>query len=84
MITSQENPRNKELNFLTWNLEGLKRNYLNLKHIMRTNKVDIAFLSEPKVFSHDAHKLMQHLSPDYSYYLNSDDKHDPDLPLSRS
>ena len=51
---------------------------------MNVNDVDMAFLSEPKVFSHDMQKFMRHFAPDYCYYLNSDDKHDLDLPLSRS
>ena len=51
---------------------------------MNVNDVDMAFLSEPKVFSHDMQKFMRHFAPDYCYYLNSDVKHDLDLPLSRS
>ena len=51
---------------------------------MNSYGVDIAFLSEPKIFAHDIQRFMQYLSPDYCFSLNSEDKYDQELPLSRS
>ena len=51
---------------------------------MHLNDVDVAFLSEPKVFSHDVNKFVQHFTHNFSFFLNSEDKHDLELPLSRS
>ena len=68
---------------ITWNIEGLGRNILNLKHFCTTNKPDLLFLSEPQVFQCDVAALMSHLSGSYMYSLNSLDKYELDLPLTK-
>ena len=71
------------LKSLTWNIEGLKRNYLNLKYFVDLRNPDFVFLSEPKVFCHDLHHIKDYFS-NYSFYLNSEDKYDQDLPLVKN
>ena len=39
------------------------------------------FLSEPQLFSFDLPRHMASIGDDYCAELNSDDKHDPELPL---
>ena len=51
---------------------------------MEFHGVDFAFLSEPKVFFHDINNFMQYFNHDYCFSLNSEDKYDLDLPLTRS
>ena len=68
---------------LTWNIEGLKRNYLNLKHFTDITNSDLIFLSEPKVFQNDLPCLVKYL-PNYKFYLNSEDIHDPEVPFAKN
>ena len=42
------------------------------------------FISEPNVFFCDLHNLVKYFSPKYSFSLNSDDKYDPELPITQS
>ena len=37
--------------------------------------------SGPEIFSNDVDLVMQYLRGEYCYYLNSEDKHDPELPM---
>ena len=69
---------------ITWNIEGLGRNILNLKHFCTTHEPDLIFLSEPQVFQCDVAALMSHFSGSYLYSLNSLDKYELDLPLMKS
>ena len=46
-------------------------------------KPSFVFLSEPQVFSCDVNTLMNTFAGSYKYVLNSEDSHDPDLPLDR-
>lgn len=41
------------------------------------------FISEPWIFQCDTESVLSPLSSDYSFHLNSEDKHDPELPLHR-
>ena len=45
---------------------------------------DFIFLSEPQIYKCDVERAMSFLKGEYSYYLNSSDIYDPDLPLIRS
>ena len=51
---------------------------------MTSHDVDIALLSEPKIFAHDVQRFMQFFRPDFCFSLNSEDRYDQELPLSRS
>ena len=68
------------LKIRTWNIEGLKRNVLNLKHFLETHSPDLVFLSEPQFFSFDLARYMAHLGNTYCAEVNSDDKQDSELP----
>ena len=69
---------------MTWNIEGLKRNVLNLKHFLDIHIPDLVFLSEPQAFSFDLKRHLDLLGDSYCAELNSDDKHDEELPLFRN
>ena len=66
---------------MTWNCEGLKKNVFNLKHFLEEHSPDLVFLNECQVFSFDMVRYMTLIGPGYCAELNSDDKHDNDLPL---
>ena len=68
---------------LTWNIEGLKRNYQNLKHFTDIINSDLIFLSEPKVFQNDLPCLVRYL-PNYKFYLNSEYIHAPEVPFVKN
>lgn len=72
------------LKFFTWNLEGLKRNIFNLKHLTDLVNPDLAFLSEPNVFSHDADSLMTTCMNKYNYSINSEDKYDQESAFTKN
>ena len=72
------------LKCLTWNCEGLKRNYLSLSDFACNLKPDLILLSEPNVFSHDLPHLMKYFTPQYKYYLNSEDRYDKELPFVKN
>ena len=66
---------------ITWNIEGWKRNFFNLKHFTDEFLPDIIFLSEPQSFQCDINTYFECFKGKYSYSLNSDDLFSPDLPL---
>ena len=66
---------------MTWNIEGLRRNIFNLKIFLDEHLPDFVFLSEPQLFSFDLPRHMASIGDHYCAELNSDDKHDPELPL---
>ena len=68
----------------TWNIEGLKRNIHSLKHFISEYRPDRIFLSEPQIFTPDIHATMQTVHGEYSFHLNSEDFHQPDLALDYS
>ena len=55
-----------------------------LKSVLSRSKPNFISLSEPQMFQCDAKQVMQHLEGEYCYHLNSDDLHDPELPLVKS
>ena len=69
---------------LTWNIEGIRRNHLNLKNFADLLQPDFMFISEPNIFSHDIHDLMKYFISNYNFFLNSEDKYDPELPLAKN
>ena len=69
---------------MTWNIEGFRRNTLNLTHYVNTYSPDFIFLSEPQIFSCDVANAMSFLRGEYVYSLNSSDKYEHDLPLLSS
>ena len=69
---------------LTWNIEGLKSSVFTLTDILSTEKPHLVFLSESQAFQHDAPILLKYSQGSYYYYLNSDDRHDYELSLSRN
>ena len=69
---------------LTWNIEGLSRNIFNLKHFLDLHQPDLAFLSEPQIFTNDIDNVIRPISHSYRVALNSVDEYDPYLPLIKS
>ena len=72
------------LTCLTWNIEGLTRNLLDLKHHVDRQDPDLIFLQEPMCFQHDMTKINDVLGDNYKAILNSDDKYDNELPLQNN
>ena len=66
---------------MTWNIEGWKRNHLNLKHFVDEFEPDLLFLSEPQSFQCDIPTYYDCFRNSFSYHLNSDDILCPDLPF---
>ena len=69
---------------MTWNVEGLHRNIHSLKYFIDLHKRHLVFLSEPQTFQCDAAILLQPVRGCYSYHLNSEDLHTPDMVLNSS
>ena len=55
-----------------------------LSNLTNSLKPDFILLSEPKAFCHDLPHLMKYFTPHYSFYLNSEDRHDPELPFVKN
>ena len=71
-------------NVLSWNIEGCSRNVFNLMKILKDEDPSLIFISEPWMHLSDAPLILNEFKHQYSYYLNSEDRHDPLLSLSRS
>ena len=69
---------------MTWNIEGLKRNAINLHHFLDLYSPDLVFLSEPQMFECDMGSVMDFYKDKYAYLLNSADRYDDCLPLRKS
>ena len=69
---------------LSWNLEGLKRNLICLRHFLDQNLYDFVFISEPNVFTSDLKNCMALFRGDYCWELNSEDRYDQDIALTKS
>ena len=72
------------LTSISWNVENLKRNVFTLKLFTDMYQPDLIFLSEPQTFQADIHMYMQYFQGDYSFALNSEDLHVPDLALNNT
>jgi hypothetical protein len=68
---------------MSWNIEGLERNIYNLDHFTNSVRPSLVFLSEPQIFACDVTRVMTMFEGSYKYNLNSEDKHDLDIPLDR-
>ena len=69
---------------LTWNIEGLKRNIYSLKKLITYSKADFVFMAEPQIFQSELQYCMAPFRGEYSYELNSADKFDPELAMTRT
>ena len=69
---------------LSWNCEGLKRNLFNLKNFTDLYKPHLVFLSEPQIYQSDLPAIIKYFRGEYSFTLNSEDVHYPELCLTSS
>ena len=69
---------------MTWNIEGIKGNIFNLIQLIQIYSPDIILLSEPQIYRCDIDQCLSALRGEFSYYLNSEDSFDEDLPLEKS
>ena len=69
---------------MLWNIEGFERNAHNIAAIVESEQPDFIFLSEPQIYNCDIDLAMSYIAGSYSYYLNSEDKFNPDLPFLKS
>ena len=67
---------------MTWNCEGFKRVSYELLKICDNEDPDLIFISEPWLFQANLPLATSFFLPKYSCSLNSDDKLDPELPLT--
>ena len=74
------------LKCLSWNIEGSRRNHLNLKFFCDDLNPDLIFLSEPQVFQCDLGMgiLSRPFKGAYSILLNSEETTQPELSLDTS
>ena len=72
------------LKIFTWNIEGYARNKFNLQQLVKTEQPSFIFLSEPWLHLADAPLATDQITCSYSYFLNSEDRHDPLLSLQKS
>ena len=72
------------IKILTWNIEGFSRNAFNLLQILQKEDPSFVFISEPWLHLADAPLALQHFLPQYNFFLNSEDRHDPLLSLAKS
>ena len=69
---------------LTWNVENLKKNKFALKDFVDLVSPDFIFLNETQTFQFEANTATDIFLSKYSYYLNSDDSFDQELPYIRN
>ena len=67
---------------ISWNIEGLSKNYLTLSDLVRKFSAQLIFLSEPQAYRCDLAPLLTPFLGSYEAHLNSEDAHDFDLPLT--
>ena len=80
-VPETEASTGQDLTALTWNIESAKNNIFLLKEVLEHEQPSLVFLSEPQVFQSDINHLMNYISGDYCFFLNSDDIYNPELPL---
>ena len=73
---------NMSLSVFKWNIEGFSRNIHNLKYFTDLHSPSLIFLSEPMLFLHNAQLLLNTFSGQYSSYLNSDNRHIPEIAIN--
>ena len=69
---------------LTWNIENIKTHKYSLQHLLLANMPDLVLLSEPQSYQTDIRQALEGVSHEYDFWLNSDDLHDPELPLVKT
>ena len=69
---------------MTWNIECVKPHQFVLTDILLSKLPDLVFLSEPQIFQTDIANQMLLVKHEYCYWLNSEDRLEPDLPLVQS
>ena len=69
---------------IVWNIENMKRNLFSLKNYLHIHTPDLVFLSEPMLFQCDFLNIMEYFKGEYCASLNSEDLHNPELPLTTS
>ena len=67
---------------ISWNIEGLSKNYYTLFHLVKKLSPMLIFISEPQIYKCDISPLIQPFTDSYSTHLNSEDVHDMELPLT--
>ena len=65
-------------------MEGFSRNAFNLLQVIHDEKPSIIFAAEPWLHLPDAPVALKEYTNQYSYYLNSEDRHDTLLSLEKS
>ena len=70
------------MSVISWNIEGLSRNYYTLSHFVNQYSAILIFISEPQTYKCDLSPLIQPFLGSYETHLNSEDAHDMDLPLT--
>ena len=69
---------------LIWNIEGFSRNLYNLLQLLQDEYPSLIFISEPWLHLSDAPLTLKQYLHQYNYFLNSEDRHDDLLSLSKS
>ena len=69
---------------ISWNAENISNNHITLNHFAHKVSAQLIFLSEPQIYQCDLSPILEHFSESYEAHLNSEDVHDPDLPLTHS
>jgi hypothetical protein len=69
---------------LTWNVEGFSRNALNLLKILQDEDPSFIFITEPWLHLPDAPLALKEYLHQYNFFLNSEDRHDDFLSLTKS
>ena len=67
---------------ISWNIEGLSKNYYTLFHLVKKLSPMLIFISEPQIYKCDISPLIHPFTDSYSIHLNSEDVHDMELPLT--
>ena len=66
---------------MSWNIEGFRRNQMNLKHFCDQYNPSLISLSEPQAFQCDIALHTQPFSGEYCFLLNSEETNNPDLAM---
>ena len=74
----------KTFTVVSWNIQGISRNFGFLHSTTKKYCPDLSFLSEPQIFNCNIGPIEDLFSGSYDFYLNSEDMYDPSLPLSKS
>ena len=76
------NVKVSNMTVISWNSEGLSKNYYTLSHLVKKLSPMMIFISEPQTYKCDISPLTQPFADSYCTHLNSEDVHDMELPLT--